>query len=240
MSSSTVLHLSAVSKTYGGLRPLRIRRLAVAAAEAVALAGFDQTTAEVFVNLVTGATLPEEGAVHVFGRATADIADSDDWLSTVDRFGIVSERVVLLDQFTPLQNIAMALTLDVDPLSGDVREQAASLAESVGLAADVVGRPVAEGSVAVRHRVRLARALATTPSILLVEHPVAGLDVGEVAPLAADLRRVARARSLTVVVLAADAALAAPFGSRVLTLNGGTGELTETKPGLLERLFGKS
>ena len=86
--------------------------------------GFDQTTAEVFVNLATGATLPEEGTVRVFGRATSEIADSADWLATVDRFGIVSERVVLLEQFTPLQNIAMSLTLDVDPLPADVRRRA--------------------------------------------------------------------------------------------------------------------
>ena len=106
-----------VSKTYGGLRPLaNPRAVGRCRAASSALAGFDQTTAEVFVNLVTGATLPEEGTVRVFGRATAEIADSADWLATVDRFGIVSERVVLLEQFTPLQNIAMSLTLDVEPL----------------------------------------------------------------------------------------------------------------------------
>ena len=61
---SELLRLTDVAKTYGGLRPLRIRAFALAAGEVVGLAGFDQTTAEVFVNLVTGATLPE----HSFGR----------------------------------------------------------------------------------------------------------------------------------------------------------------------------
>ena len=126
--SNVVLELSAISKTYGGLRPLRLRSLAVTPGSVVALAGFDQMTAEVFVNLVTGATLPEEGTVRVFGRATSEIADSADWLATVDRFGIVSERVVLLEQFTPLQNIAMSLTLDVEPLPDDVRQQVEGLA----------------------------------------------------------------------------------------------------------------
>lgn len=237
---TTVLSLSGVSKTYGGLRPLRVRSLSVMAGDVVALAGFDQTMAEVFVNLVTGATLPEEGDVRVFGRPTAEIADSADWLSTVDRFGIVSERVVLLEQFTPLQNIAMSLTLDIDPLAGEVRAQAAALAAAVGLAEETHDLPVADGSVAARHRVRLARALATTPSILLVEHPIAGLEAHDVAPLAADIRRVAAERNLAVIVLVAEASGAATFAPRILRLNGGTGELTEAKAGLLERIFGKS
>ena len=235
-----VLTLSGVSKTYGGLRPLRVRSLSVTAGDVVALAGFDQTMAEVFVNLVTGATLPEEGDVRVFGRPTAEIADSADWLSTVDRFGIVSERVVLLEQFTPLQNIAMSLTLDIDPLAGEVRAQAAALATAVGLPEETHDLPVADGTVAARHRVRLARALATSPSVLLVEHPIAGLEAQEVAPLAADIRRVAAERKLAVIVLAAEPSSAAPFAPRTLRLNGGTGELTETRAGLLGRIFGKS
>ena len=66
-----LVELINISKTYGGLRPLRMRGLALHAGQQVALAGFDQTTAEVFVNLLTGATLPEEGEVRVFGRVTS-------------------------------------------------------------------------------------------------------------------------------------------------------------------------
>ena len=227
--SNAVLELSAITKTYGGLRPLRLRSLVVTPGSVVALAGFDQTTAEVFVNLVTGATLPEEGTVRVFGRATAEIADSADWLATVDRFGIVSERVVLLEQFTPLQNIAMSLTLDVEPLSDDVRQQVEGLAHEVGLDVESLDRPVTGGGVALRHRVRLARALATSPAVLLIEHPVAGLDATEIPPLARDIARAAAARDLAVIVLAAESSSATPFATRVLTLNAGTGELTESK-----------
>ena len=150
----SVLHLDAVVKSYGGLRPLRLKQFELRAGEAIALAGFDQTTAEVFANLVTGATLPEEGTVTVFGRSTAEIVDSDDWLATVDRFGIISERVVLLDQFTPLQNIAMSLTLAVEPLSPEVRDEAERRAADAGLTAAQWAQPLAGTSVATRHRVR--------------------------------------------------------------------------------------
>ena len=85
---------------------------------------------------------------------------------------------------------------------------------------------------------RLGRALAGSPAVLLVEHPTAGLEPHEVAPFADDLSRVARARALAVVVLAAATAHVAPFARRVLTLNGATGELSEPAKGLLGKIFG--
>ena len=72
--TGAVLEFAGVSKAYGGLRPLRIAELRVAAGDRVAILGLDQPTAEVFVNLATGATLPDAGAVSVFGRDTKAMA----------------------------------------------------------------------------------------------------------------------------------------------------------------------
>jgi ABC-type uncharacterized transport system ATPase subunit len=238
MPPMSLISFESVVKSYGGLRPLRLKRLDVGDGEVVGLAGFDKATTEVFANLVMGATLPDLGTVRAFGRATSDIADSDDWLATLDRFGIVSERVVLLEQFTPLQNIAMALTLEVEPMPAGVRTETEGFAREAGLGVDHWDLPLAGTTVAIRHRVRLARALAASPRVLLVEHPVAGLEPADIAPLAEDLKRAAAARGLAMVVLAAEPEYATPFAPRTLALNGGTGELTETGRGLLKRIFG--
>ncbi len=173
--TDAALELAGVSKAYGGLRPLRIHELRVAAGESVAIVGFDRPSAEVFVNLVTGAVLPEAGEVRVFGRPTSAIADSDDWLATVDRFGIVSERAVLLDQLTLLQNLAMPFTLDIEPLSDEVRAKAEAIAIEIDLGRDAWDRPIAGLDLDARMRLRLGRALALGPSVLLLEHVSAGL-----------------------------------------------------------------
>jgi ABC-type transporter Mla maintaining outer membrane lipid asymmetry ATPase subunit MlaF len=235
--SDPVIQINGLSKSYGGLRPLRLARFSLLEGDRVALAGFDATTAEVFVNLVTGATLPEEGTVRIFGRATSDIADSTDWLATVDRFGLVSERIVLLDQYSAAQNVAMSLTLDIDPAPPDVSAAVEALGWEVGLTEDALLRPVQSASAGERQRVRLARAIAANPTVLILEHPLAGLAGRDAALLAADLARLAERRALAVVVLAADADQARPFARRVLQLNGGTGALTEARGGLLGRLF---
>ena len=82
---SPVFELAGISKAYGGLRPLRVRSLVVRQGAIVALTGLDAPAAEMLVNLLTGATLPETGEVRVLGRPTSAITDADEWLASIDR-----------------------------------------------------------------------------------------------------------------------------------------------------------
>lgn len=220
-----VLEFAGTSKAYGGLRPLRIAELRVPAAETVALLGFDQPTAEVFVNLATGATLPDAGDVSIFGLPTRAIEDSADWLATVDRFGIVSERAVLLDALTVIQNLAMPFTLEIEPPPDEVRGRAEALASAVGLPGATWDQPVAALDAAGWLRVRFGRAIALDPAILLLEHASARLPREQVAAMGAQLRAVAEGRKIALVALTADDTFAKAVANRVLTLEPATGRL---------------
>jgi ABC-type nitrate/sulfonate/bicarbonate transport system ATPase subunit len=230
-----VLELADVSKSYGGLRPLRVQRLAVSAAECVSILGVDQPMAETFVNLVTGAFLPEAGSVGVFGQPTSAIENSTDWLAIVDRFGIVSDRAVMLEGLTVLQNLAVPFTLDIEPLSGETRTRAAALATEVGLLEPTWDRAVGTLGGAPRTCLRLARALALDPAVLLLEHPTAAVDRQDVPALGRRVRSVAARRRVAVVALTADQSFAESLGGRVVTLDAATGRLTER---LRTRWFG--
>jgi predicted ABC-type transport system involved in lysophospholipase L1 biosynthesis ATPase subunit len=220
-----------MSKDYHGLRPLRIAELRVGEGDHVAILGFDQPSAEVFVNLATGATLPDAGDVRVFGRPTQSISDSSDWLATVDRFGIVSERAVLLDALTVIQNLAMPFTLEIEPPPDDVRARAEALAREVGLPEVSWTKPVAELDAAGWLRVRFGRAIALDPAILLLEHASAALARDEVTPMAAHLRAVAARRGIALVAVTADAAFARAVAARVLTLEPSTGKMKPQRRG---------
>jgi ABC-type lipoprotein export system ATPase subunit len=227
--SDPVLELTGVSRDYRGLRPLRIERLAVAAGEHVAILGLDQVTAEVFVNLVTGATVPDRGEVKLFGRPTSEIADSADWLALVDRFGIVSERAVLLDGLSVIQNLSMPFTLEIEPPPAAVQTRAEALAREVSLPENTWARPLGELDPTSRMRVRLGRALALDPAIVLLEHPTATLPRGDGVPMGRHMREVAARRGIAVVAATADEAFAAAVATRVLTLDAATGRLAEKR-----------
>jgi phospholipid/cholesterol/gamma-HCH transport system ATP-binding protein len=219
------LHMRGVQKDYRGLRPLRIQELDVHAGESVALVGFDQITAEVFVNLATGAITPDEGDVRVFGQSTRDITDGEAWLASLDRFGLLSERAVLLDEMTVAQNLAVPFSLELDPIPDAVRRDVAALAKEVGLDEGDLLKGAGALNAAARLRVRLARAIALKPRLLLSEHPNASLAAADVPAFAADLGRVLSGRNLASVTLTADRTFASAIAERVLTLQPATGEL---------------
>jgi ABC-type transporter Mla maintaining outer membrane lipid asymmetry ATPase subunit MlaF len=225
------VEIDAVRKAYGGLRPFRMTRLVVARGERVALSGLDAAAAEIFTNLLTGATLPDEGTITVLGQPTAAIADEQAWLASLDRFGIVSARAVLLGGSTIAQNLAMPFTLSIDPVPADVMARVAALAADVGLRPDALDGTAGAASPEVQARAHLARAVALGPALLVLEHPTAMVPAGAVPALAADIVRLAGARSLTVLAVTEDAGFAGIVAGRRLALDPSSGEVADARAG---------
>jgi len=234
--TSAVLRISGVRRRYQGLRPLRINALAVEAGERVALSGLDAGAAEVLVNLVTGASVPDEGEVAVTGRTTASIADGEEWLASLDRFGIVSPRAVLLDSATLLQNLAMPLSLEIEPVPPAIAARVRELAREAGIEDDRLEQPIAALDAATRVRAHLVRAIALDPALLILEHPTVRLGAGEGKSFGEAVARVAGARSLATLIITEDEDFASAAATRRLALHGGTGELKPPR----RRFFGRS
>jgi predicted ABC-type transport system involved in lysophospholipase L1 biosynthesis ATPase subunit len=224
-----VVEFENVTKDYHGLRPLRIASLVVRDGERVAIAGFDRITAEIFVNMINGAILPDAGDVRVFGAATSAIANSDEWLASLDRFGIVTERAALLDGMSIAQNLALPFTLDIDPMPEEVLTRVREMAREVGIDEQLIERPAVQAPLPTRLRIHLGRALASEPRVLLMEHPTASLPRDEVPAFARTVRATVEARGITLIALTDDAELADIVAERALKLHAGTGALTSTR-----------
>lgn len=225
----TVVAVTGLVKNYQALRPLRIAELQVRRGERVAIAGIDAIGAELIVNLLNGATLPEAGEIRVFGRATKDIENEAQWLASLERFGIVTRRAVLLDGATGAQNLALPTTLEIDPVPADVRRAVDALAAEVGLAQEWLDLPVAKAPETARMRMQLARAIAIDPELLLMEHPTIDLPREDVPDFARSVRQVAERRGLTLVVFSFDAEFSAVVADRTLKLQPASGELVDAR-----------
>jgi ABC-type transporter Mla maintaining outer membrane lipid asymmetry ATPase subunit MlaF len=225
-----VLELQGVVRAYQSLRPLRLQSLTVNEGERVAILGVDAPGAEVLVNLVTGAALPESGTVRVLGRDTADITTGDDWLASLDRFGIVSPRAVLIEAATVEENLAMPFTLQIDPIPPEVASQVGALAAECGIAAEALKQTTGDASAAVRARIHVARALALKPALLLLEHPTAGLGDADRPVFAKDVVKILEGRRLTTLAITQDKPFATRVG-RALELVPATGHLKPVRRG---------
>lgn len=232
---TTLVAVRDLVKNYQALRPLRIQRFAMEEGEVVSILGLDAPAAEVLIGLLTGALLPDAGEIRLFDRSTAGVSDSDAWLAMLDGVGIVTERAVLIGQLTVEQNIAMPFTLDVDPVSAEVRPKVEALAREVGLDPSTWPRPVGSVGPEAQARVRIARALALSPRLLLAEHPSATLPRDAVDRVARDVGRIARRRNLAVLALTADEAFATALGGTVLIHEAASGALKA--PSVWRKLF---
>jgi ABC-type transporter Mla maintaining outer membrane lipid asymmetry ATPase subunit MlaF len=219
-----LVRLRGVSKDYRSLRPLRIAELDVPPGRSLALLGFDQVMAEVLVDLITGAILPDSGEIIAFGQPTSSIGGPDAWLTTLDLFGLLTDRAVLVEQFTVEQNLALPLSITVEEVSADVRARVAELAHEIGVTNDLQ-RQAGVLPPGQRARIRLGRALALAPQVLIAEHPNASLSGEDAARFAEDIARIVDTRGIASVIVTADQGFARAAAKEVLTLEPATGLL---------------
>jgi len=234
VSPTALAEFTGVVKQYQALRPLRLANLSIAPGAIVSVQGLDALAAEVLVNLMTAAMRPDEGDVRLFGRSTAAIADYDAWLAMLDGLGLLSERAVLLEQCSVAQNLALPLTLTIDPIDPAVVPRVHALADEVGIPHAVLDTQVRAADPDVVQRVRLGRAIALDPRLIVAEHPSASLPRPAVEAFARDLARIVTARQAALLALSADREFIRALGGQALTLDPKNGAVS--KPGLLARL----
>ena len=176
--------------------------------------------AEVFVNLVTGASLPDAGSVRVFGQS--DVGDRGQHRVVGGRRPIRhrersrrhARRADACCRISRCRSRSTSSRRRTSRARAPPRWRAKS-----GLAEAEWDTPVGTLDGAARACVRLARALALDPAVLLLEHPTATVDRQDVPALGRRVRSVADRRGAAVVVLTADQAFAESLGGRLVTLD---------------------
>ena len=226
-SDAPIVEITDVQKPIDSGAVLRIKHLRLEPRERLALFGFDRLAAEAVIHLLTGALLPERGEVLVAGKNTREIGTDAEWLHSLDRFGLVTERAVLLEAMPVAANLALPLTLAVDPLSDEMRARVGALAREVGLPDDRLSGPVHQLTPLDRLRAHLARAIAPGPAALLLEHPTHALDAASAAAFGRTLAHVSESRGLAWIALTADESFTQSSGARKLTHNPASGALVE-------------
>ena len=181
--------MTGIRKHFGEPELLAIDDLAIHASDRLALPDLNAGAAEILINLITGASLPDEGTVRVDGQDTRAIATDTDWLASLDRFGIVTARAVLIGALPVAANMALPLTLTIDPMSPETRAAVESLADRVRLPRARLDAKASTLTPGEQVRVHLARALAPRPQLVLLEHPTAAIrDDGQRRSLGETLR----------------------------------------------------
>jgi osmoprotectant transport system ATP-binding protein len=134
------------------------------------------------------------------------------------RIGYVFQSIGLFPHITVAQNVAIGRRVRGEAMGAD--EIAAAL-EQVGLAPDLVTRMPRELSGGQQQRVGIARALATSPEILLLDEPFAALDPVTRDALGKEVRSLHERLGLTTLLVTHDMAEAMLLADRAVVMANG-------------------
>jgi nitrate/nitrite transport system ATP-binding protein len=212
------LQINGLSKGYPGTPVLNDINLSVAEGEFLAILGFSGTGKTTLISLIAGLIEPDAGEVLVKGKP-------------VDGPGGETSLVFQSYSLFPWLTVEGNVSLAVDAVHKDKSkaERAALMREKVNLVglSHAIDRKPAELSGGMRQRVAVARALAMTPEILLLDEPLSALDALTRAKLQSEINRIREQEKRTIILITNDVDEALLLADRVAILEPATGSIGE-------------
>jgi lipoprotein-releasing system ATP-binding protein len=223
--ASPAIRAEALRKSYAGkgldhaeLELFRGVDFTVAPGEMVAIVGQSGAGKSSLLHLLAALDRPTAGEVWVGGRRLSQLTATQAAEFRNRDVGYVWQFHYLMPEFTALENVAMPLLARGLPRTSALAKAEIWLAE-VGLA-DRAQHRAGELSGGEQQRVSLARALVTTPKVLLADEPTGDLDGRTAEAVFTLIQRLHREHSLTSVLVTHNTEFAARC-DRMLTLHDG-------------------
>lgn len=210
------LELKKVSKTYGEgaskVEVLKDINLSVNEAEFVAIVGFTGSGKTTLINLIAGLLKPDSGKISLNNNPIAGPGP--------DR-GVIFQNYSLLPWLTVFDNVFLAVK-EVFPKMNkrELKEQSLKYVRMVGLEPARHKRPT-ELSGGMRQRVSVARALAMSPEILLMDEPLSALDALTRGTLQGEISTIWENEKKTVILITNDVDEGILLADRIIPLKPG-------------------
>jgi len=239
----TLLSVRGLTKRFGGLTAVDAVSFDVHEGQIKALIGPNGAGKSTLFNCLTGFERPEDGSVRFGDQELVRMP-----VRSVVRQGVARtfQNTQLFDDMTALENVmtgtqarqssgflgaAFRLPAAVRE-ERSTRETAEHLLRLVGLD-EWAGTTAADLPAGLRRTLEIARALATAPTLLLLDEPAAGLNGHETAALAETLYRI-RDRGITVLIVEHDMGLVMEVSDEIVVLDRGC-KIAEGPPRLIQK-----
>ena len=226
MSSTSLLEMKHVKKTFGSLEVLKDISIEVNEGEVVAIIGPSGSGKSTFLRCATLLENMDEGTLSYCGESAtlnesgaAQYVDKKKLHSIRNDFGLVFQNFNLFPHFSVLKNVIDAPISVQKRDKAEVTAEARELLKKVGLENKEDSYP-GQLSGGQQQRVAIARALAMNPKMLFFDEPTSALDPEITAGILKLLRELANEK-MTMVIVTHEIDFARNVADRVIFMDGG-------------------
>jgi ABC-2 type transport system ATP-binding protein len=178
------------------------------------------------IRLVCGLLTLDAGRVEVFGH---DLVREE--LAVKRLINRVSVDAAFFKKLSPLENLSFAARL-YGLEAGPARIATLEILGRLGISARRADRPIEQMSRGMQQKVAIARALLTSPALLLLDEPTTGLDPRSKLDVQVFIEELRASHDATIVLTTHDLAEADRLCDRIAILNGGRKVVESTPTGL--------
>ncbi len=193
----------------------------------VGILGANSSGKSTLIRLVSGLLTLDEGRVEVFGH---DI--ERDEMAVKRLINRVSVDAAFFKKLSPMENLLFAARLYGLDAAG-ARKSAVEILGRLGIGEKRIGRPIEQMSRGMQQKVAIARALLTSPSLLLLDEPTTGLDPRSKLDVQSFIEELRETHDASIVLTTHDLAEAERLCGSITILAGGRVVVEDSPAGLI-------
>ena len=220
MSSELFLDLRQIYKEFGSFTALKDINLAIQKGEFVCFLGPSGCGKTTLLRIIAGLEVQTAGQVFQGGRDISRLPPAQ------RDYGIVFQSYALFPNLSVFDNVSYGLVNRKAPRA-EIRQRVTDLVRLVGLPGSETKFP-GQLSGGQQQRIALARALATSPGLLLLDEPLSALDALERVRLRQEIRSLQQKLGVTTIMVTHDQEEALSVANRIVVMNHGVIEQVGT------------